>query len=206
MQKQKAIVIDCDEIMLDHLGGLREYVKKKYGITTPTEYPTEYGLEKWLNMNQVQVQEVLKQFNERSYEFGLLKPINGAPALLNALRHANPDAHFVVLTKSGTGGHGEVLRKVNIQNVFPDIFDEIRIIEMYESKRGELAKLQVKYDVVCLVDDYIENIETAISLGIHGIMLSRPHNQEYSSRNDFYFTGNWAGIIHNIIIHMHKGE
>lgn len=205
MQKKKAIVVDCDEILLDHLGGLREYVKKKYGIITPTEYPIEYGLEKWLNMNQDQVIAILKEFNEQSAEFGMLNKITGAD-LVTSLRVAFPDAHMAVLTKSGTGGHGEVLRRVNIHHSFPNTFDEVIIVEMHESKHDALVELQSKYEVVCLIDDYIANIETAIDLGIHGIMLSRPHNEQYKHRTDFFYTGSWGGILHNVITTMTKGE
>lgn len=206
MTKKKVIVFDCDEILLDHLGGLREYVKDKFDIVTETEYPSEYGLEKWLGLSSVQVQEVIKQFNQTAYEFGLLKPMEGAQSLLCALRHTYPDAVFAVLTKSGTFGHGEVLRKVNIHNVFPNVFDEIHIVEMYESKRGVLSQLKAQYDVVCLVDDYIMNIETALVLDIPGIMLKRPHNEQYQNRTDFKFVENWAGIVHSVVTEMSKGE
>ncbi|WNV47465.1 hypothetical protein ENKO_362 [Klebsiella phage fENko-Kae01] len=206
MTKQKVVVFDCDEILLDHLGGLREYVKDHFDIVTKTEYPTEYCLEEWLGLDAVQVQEVIKQFNQTAYEFGLLKPLEGAQSLLCALRHTYPDVVFAVLTKSGTFGHGEVLRHVNIHNVYPNIFDEIHIVEMYESKRGVLSKLKQQYDVVCLVDDYIMNIETALALEIPGIMLKRPHNEKYKVRTDFTFVENWAGIIHSVITLMNKGE
>lgn len=205
MQKQKAIVVDCDEVLLDHLGGLREYVKTKHGIITTTDYPVEYGLEKWLNMNQEEVMAILKEFNEQSAEFGMLEKIPSAD-LVTALRFTYQDAHMVVLTKSGTGGHGEVLRRCNIHHCFPNVFDEVIIVEMNESKHDALVELQKKYDVRCLVDDYIINIDTAIELGIHGIMLSRPHNQEYKDSTDFHFTGTWAGVLHNIILEMNKGE
>lgn len=207
MSKQKVIVFDCDEILLDHLGGLRDWLKKKYGIITKSDYPSEYDLTEWMGVNdQSEVRKYLEEFNQKSYEFGLLKPINeSVPNYLSALRYTLPDAKFAVVTKSGTIGHGDVLRRVNIENVFPNIFDEVHIVEMYESKRGVLHKLQTKYDVVCLVDDYIANIETAVSMGIHGIMLECHHNKEFKDRQDFHYTDHWGGIIHNVILHHNKG-
>lgn len=208
MSKQKVIVFDCDEVLLDHLAGFREWVKKKYNFITKTEYPTDYSLCDWLEIDEhTDVQKLLNEFNSSTIEFGLLKPIHeSVRSLLHSLRHCYPDAVFAILTKSGTHGHAEVLRHVNIQHVFPDIFDEIHIVETYQTKRGALAKLQAKYNVVCLVDDYIDNIETAVSLGIHGIMLKRPHNVQFKDRPDFYFAENWNFIVHNIVLQMSKGE
>lgn len=207
MSKQKVVVFDCDEILLDHLGGFRGWLAKKHGIICKSDYPDKYDLSEWMGVEDAnEVRTYLREFNQESYEFGLLKPLyDYIPNYVSALRHTLPDAKFAVLTKSGTMGHGEVLRRVNIENVFPGVFDEIHIVEMYESKRGALHKLQVKYDVVCLVDDYIENIETAIELGIHGIMLECHHNKQYKDREDFYYTNSWGGVMHNVILHHNKG-
>lgn len=207
MQKPKLVIFDCDEILLDHLRALGEFVEKKYNITPTSKYPTEYGLVKWLGCSQEEVQEILRVFNEESYEFGLLKALDPyAPGLIKAIPYGIPGIKMAVLTKSGTKGHGEVLRRVNIENVYPGQFDEVHIIEMNESKSKVLSELQQRYDVVCLVDDYIQNIEDAIELGIPGIMLSRPHNQEYKDRTDFMYVESWGAIIGGIIDLHGRGE
>ena len=205
MQKPKLVIFDCDEILLDHLGALGEFVKKNYNITPKTTHPIEYGLVDWLGVSQCEVQEILRVFNEESYEFGLLKALDPyAPGLIKAIQYGIPGVKFAVLTKSGTHGHGEVLRRVNIEHVYPEQFDEVHIIEMNESKSEVLSNLKDRYDVICLVDDYIQNIEDAIDLGIPGVMLSRPHNQEYKDRTDFRYVDTWGGII-CAVIDIHAG-
>lgn len=208
MTKRKAIVFDVDEIMLDHLGGFRDWLKKKHGIICKSDYPSEYDLTEWMGVeDQKEVVKYLKEFNETAWEFGVLQPqYECVKAYMCALRHTFPDAVFAALTKSGTMGHGEVLRRANLEHVYPNILDEVHIVEMYESKRGALHKLQAKYDVVALVDDYIENIETAVNMGIRGIMLQCPHNQQYKDREDFHYAENWAGVIHELCFVVQKGE
>lgn len=208
MSKRKAIIFDVDEILLDHLGGFRDWLKKKHGIITKSDYPSEYDLTNWMGVeDQKEVVKYLKEFNETSWEFGVLQPQHeSVKSFMCALRHTFPDAVFAALTKSGTMGHGEVLRRANLAHVYPNILDEVHIVEMYESKRGALHKLQTKYNVVALIDDYIDNIETAVEMGIRGIMLNCPHNEQYSKREDFHYAGNWASIIHEICNAMNKGD
>lgn len=191
--KQDALVWDCDEVLLDHLGGFRKFVIEHYDIEPKTDMPDEYDLTKWLGVTQAEVQEMIKHFNQRSHEFGLLEPLESNTVdIMKELRYVFKDKHFVVLTKSGTGGHGKVLRQVNLMNVFGiDFFDEIIIIEMYESKKSALYKLQMKYNVRFLVDDYIANIQTAMDLGIKPIMMAACHNYEYSDSTEFDYVPNW---------------
>lgn len=192
MTKQRAIVLDVDEVMLDHIEGLRSFVIKHYDIH-PVGNPTSYDLVDWLGRTRTEVQEIMKHFNERAYEFGLLERLeDDALQYMQVLKRNFPDVKFIALTKSGTGGHGEVLRRVNLENRYPGIFDEVHIVEMYESKRGTLSKLNVLYDVQFLVDDHIDNIRSAQSVGIHGIMMAASHNKNFGeTKQDFTYVPNW---------------
>lgn len=183
---------DVDEVMLDHIGGLRLFVQKHYDIH-PVGTPTSYDLTEWLGREQSEVLEILKHFNQRSYEFGLLKPLDpDALSYMQNLRKNFPDMKWGAVTKSGTFGHGEVLRKVNLENAFPGIFDEVHIVEMYESKKAVLHKLKSRYDVKFLVDDHIDNIRAAQAVGIPGIMLKASHNVRFENMdNDFTYVPNW---------------
>lgn len=200
--KQNLIIFDADEVLFDHLGGLSEFVQSEYGITPNGKYPTDYNLCSWLGVPQEKVQEIIKDFNENSYKFGLLKALDPyAPGMVNGMRNAWSDVKFAVLTKSGTGGHGDVLRRVNIENVYPNAFQEVIIIEMHESKLEALTRLRDEYNVVAFVDDYIQNIDDGVSLGIPSVMLSRPHNEKYKdSSDDFYYVDTWGQLLAKLVI------
>lgn len=175
--KKKAVIFDCDEILLDHLGGFVNYVKKYYDIETKGN-PVQYHLQDWLQCDGEQVMDLLKNFNFYSYEFGLLEPMDRytVPSM-KALRTEFPDVAFIIVTKSGTFGHGEVLRKVNLINVFGDIFDDIIILENYQSKRATYAKLKEQYNVLTVVDDHLANIDVANELGLDTVVLDCTHNR-----------------------------
>lgn len=204
-QKKKAVILDCDEILLNHLGGFKKYVEKYYDIETVGE-PMQYNLQDWLQCDGEQVMDLLKNFNFYSVEFGLLEPmdIHTVPAMLE-LRRENPDVAFIVVTKSGTFGHGEVLRKVNLINVFGDIFDDIIILENYQSKRSTYTKLKEQYDIVSVVDDHLANIDVAQSLGLETLVLKCSHNADSVDDPRYQFVNDWGQMFFHLTEAI-KGE
>lgn len=204
MAKQRLALWDVDEVMLDHIGGLRKFVQKHYDIH-PEGTPDSYNLVDWLGVDQTKVQEIMKHFNERSYEFGLLEILDpDALQYMQDLKKNFPDVLHMAVTKSGTFGHGEVLRKVNLENCYPGVFDAVHIVEMYESKRSVLHKLQHQYDVQFLVDDYIDNIRTCESMGIKGIMLKAGHNFEFEDTEEFTYVRNWYQLNRTVNFILNK--
>lgn len=192
--KKKAVIFDCDEILLDHLGGFVEYVNKYYDIETKGT-PVQYHLQDWLQCDGEQVMDLLKNFNFYSYEFGLLKPMDRYTVnVMRELRSAFPDIAFIVVTKSGTFGHGEVLRKVNLMNVFGDIFDDIIILENYQSKRATYKKLKEQYQVLTVADDHLANIDVAIELGLETVVLDCLHNrgQLQANGDEYNIVTDWS--------------
>ncbi|AFC21778.1 hypothetical protein GAP32_328 [Cronobacter phage vB_CsaM_GAP32] len=193
--KQKAVILDCDEILLNHLGGFKKYVQKYYDIETVGE-PQQYNLQDWLCCDAEQVMDLLKNFNFYSYEFGLLEPMDEYVVdKMKELRSRYPDVAFIVVTKSGTFGHGEVLRKVNLINVFGDIFDDIIILENYQTKRGTYMILQNRYDVVTVVDDHLVNIDVAKEVGLDTVVLECSHNVSQKNNPNYNYVEDWRGMF-----------
>lgn len=205
--KKDAVIFDCDEILLDHLGGFKKYVEKYYDIKTVGE-PVQYNLQDWLQCDGEQVMDLLKNFNFYSYEFGLLEPMDRYVVnAMKSLREEYPDVAFIVVTKSGTFGHGEVLRKVNLMNVFGDIFDDIIILENYQSKRATYSKLKEQYNVLTVVDDHLANIDVAESLGLDTVVLDCSHNRNQLKPNgdEYNIVMNWIDM-YDYIRSVTKGE
>lgn len=189
--KQKAVILDCDEILLSHLGGFKKYVEKYYDIKTVGE-PQQYNLQDWLGCDGEQVMNLLKNFNFYSYEFGLLEPMDRYVVdKMKFIRVQNPDVALIVVTKSGTFGHGEVLRKVNLLNVFGDIFDDIIILENEQTKRGTYNKLKKQYDIITVVDDHLANIDVAKELDLDTVVLECSHNISAKNTGNYKFVSNW---------------
>ncbi|AXC39156.1 UNVERIFIED_ORG: hypothetical protein [Escherichia phage CMSTMSU] len=50
--KDRCIVFDCDEVLLDHIGSLGEYAKLQYDINPTTPYPLAYDLSEWFGVSR----------------------------------------------------------------------------------------------------------------------------------------------------------
>lgn len=83
------------------MGMLSEFVKQTYNITPSTPYPLEYDLSDWLGVPNKKL-KILEQFNQQSYLFGLLKPVEpNTVDIVQELRDRFHKEKFVVLTKCG---------------------------------------------------------------------------------------------------------
>lgn len=191
--KDRCIVFDCDEVLLNHIGSLGEYAKLQYDINPTTPYPLAYDLSEWFGVSREKVQEIITEFNQRSYMFGLLKPVEtNTVSIMHELRDRFYKEKFIVLTKCGKKGYSEVLRNTNLMHVFGETcFDEIIIVEMNESKHEALVELKERYDVKLMIDDYINNIETSMELGIPSVMMRASHNHMYKNGYGYDYVNNW---------------
>lgn len=193
--KKKAIVFDCDDILLDYMNGIKTFLDVHYNIK-PDGLPTDYVLNDWAGVSGNKMMKIISHYNEKSFEFGLLKPVHHRTVELMQVLHrvARGQIDFIILTKSGTMGHGEVLRKVNLMNVFGDIFKDIIIIEKYESKKGSILKIQQDYDILCFIDDYVKNIDDAVSCGVNSVVLERAHNVKHKESGKYTFMKDWIEL------------
>lgn len=180
--------------------GIQDFIEQHYNIK-PSGLPDDYVLNHWAGISGNKMMRIISHFNENSYEFGLLKPLDERTVHVMKSLHTvlNGEVDLIVLTKSGTLGHGEVLRKVNLMNVFGDIFKDIIIIEKYESKTGSILKLQQDYDILCFVDDYVKNIDDAVACGVNSVLLERSHNIKHKVNPDYTFFKDWHELNEYLI-------
>lgn len=188
--KRKAIVLDCDDAILKYLEGLLYYIHKYYDFR-PEGQPDDYILSGWIGCTDEQCIEILENFNYFSHEFGLLKPIDSY--VIGELKRLHEkDIDLIILSKCGNKGHSQVLRMVNLKNIFGDIFKEYILIDPLESKRYYLNRLKEEYDVIAFVDDNMDNVKVGIQLGLNTIMYKRNHN--FKMHSVPYAYDNWLQI------------
>ncbi|EPE1232432.1 hypothetical protein ACSGOQ_005703, partial [Escherichia coli] len=48
-----------------------------------------------------------------------------------------------------------------------------------------------RYDVKLMIDDYINNIETSMELGIPSVMMRASHNHMYKNGYGYDYVNNW---------------
>lgn len=208
----KLFVFDCDDILLDWCEGMRAYLITKYPeIEFNTYYPMSYDLDGWVASTHIPpASEFMDDFANSEY-FEHIPAVDMAVECVKLLRsEANrvaDDVEFCVLTKCGLGTNGITLlmRTMNIQNVFGDeIFDNIYVIESYQSKHAILEGLKSRYDVLAVVDDNARNNYISSCLNLPSYMLRRSHNMKVSLPTDVVVCEDWEELYSNLFQQLHS--
>lgn len=202
----KLFVFDCDDILLDWCAGMREYLITKYpSIKFNTYYPVSYDLDGWIASDLIPpASEFIDDFANSVY-FEHLPAVDMAVECIQLLRsEANrvaDDVEFCVLTKCGLGTNGLTLLKrvMNIENTFgKNIFDNIYVIETYQSKHSILEGLNQRYHILGVVDDNVHNNYISSCLNLPSYMLRRSHNMKASLPTDVVVCEDWEELYSNL--------
>lgn len=200
--KQQSVVFDCDDVLLDWIGGFCQYHNKYYGTEVNGENATNYDLSEFLGLERPVLEQRAYDFN-RSYEFGCLEPMRYAVDVIHYLRDYNqsqPEEKRIkiyILSKCGNDELVRKLRLANLQGVFgEDCFDEIILIEGHQSKQPYLQQIKDTTDLLLFVDDYVGNCNVGHSVGINSVVIQRNHNKHLKERNPhLHFCRDWMHLM-----------
>ena len=185
---KKAIVLDCDEILLAHLKGFKDYLLK-YKNKDTCGYPASYSLVEWLGVSESECQELMKEFNT-SKEFQNLEPYDEYTVeYLHKFIKQHKNIDIFVVTKCGKSS--TEMRIENLNAVFGDIFKDIIVLDNNESKKDAFQKIMKTHKILTVADDYIENIKVAQELGLDTVILTCAHNVQYFNDKKYTFVDNW---------------
>lgn len=207
IEKRKGIILDYDDAIADYCNGVIDYAKSHYGLKVISE-PNSYNFEDTFGVNNLLVNNILYNFNNNSYQFGLLKPIDSfVKNAISDIRTKYPDVDLFVVTKCGNSKQTVALRKVNIANNFgDDTFEDVLFLNPLESKSVVFNKLKKTHNILCVVDDHIDNINDAIKCGIPTIIYEQKHNVKYKGTDPNYiFESSWDGIHKKLIELIENG-
>lgn len=122
-------IFDCDDVLLDWMGGFQAYYERNTATTLDPAGPQEWDIAQWLGCSQRQAVGWVQTFNT-SQAFGNLKALPHAREVVWALRDAG---HTIsVLTACGDGRAVKLARKKNLTDAF-------RVDASTLSERGQLA-------------------------------------------------------------------
>lgn len=195
MIKERAIIVDCDDTLVDYLKGFREFYNKNYEGNLDG-YPSYYDCSDWIKKDGAELFKIFKEFNESSDEFSKLEPIDNVDALREIYKCG---IKIIVLTKCGTDKFTVDARRVNLLMAYGDIFEDIIHLDYTVSKKETLVALQEKYDILFFIDDSYQNALDGLSVGVKTLVFERTHNKKHKYVSPFTFYSEWDSIIKNEI-------
>lgn len=202
MNVKNVVILDADDVLLSYTEALHAFLRKHYNIVPPNALPSHLGYAEWLQRTEKEVDNFVMHFNERSWEFGTIGAMPGAKEAIDAFIENNIE--LIVVTKCGTGGSAQPLRRACLVNHFGDVFTDIKILEYHESKREAFRQIRDTYNVLGVVDDNVDNIKTSLSLGLPSILFWSTQNAEHA--DDFETVWTWETAQKVILDNLHTPE
>jgi len=176
----KQIIFDCDDVLLNWIGGFRQYAATRLQHTVTGE-PQSWNMGEWLGTTNEVAFELVEEFNA-SIHFGRLEAVDGAREGMEDLRMYIPNVRFHVITSCSSEPTTVHLRRDNIENQFgARTFDTIHCLDLGQKKTKLLQAW--RQDAIWVEDNY-KNALMGAELGLKTYIRKRPHNAEFQELHD----------------------
>ncbi len=191
---QRTIFVDVDDTCLDVLGGFVQWLAQQNRLkkVTGKSIKNRDQLGDWLGIDEGLANLWLKEFVHHSWQWGALKYIKDSNRALQALKRHG--FRLVALAHCGNELHRVVLRRANLELLFPGVFNELFAMPDNNSFYPYMKDLD---DAVCITASIRTATDTATA-GHVAYLLDQPWNREFQNLSVRRFS-NWIDMA-NILI------
>ena len=172
----RTILLDVDGVLLNWFDTFQAWMAKE-GYSVKDETCVSYDMAKRFGVTKDQSFEMIRRFNDSAY-MGYLPAIPDAPKALNDL--INMGFRFRAVTSVSECPYAGDLRRMNLQLVFGNIFDEVVCLPLGASKKDELTRQhRINGDnQMIYVEDSLDHAKTALKIGgFIPLLLAYPYNK-----------------------------
>jgi len=178
------LIFDCDDVLLDWIGGFRQYAATRLQHSVTGE-PQSWHMGEWLGCSDEVAFELVEEFNA-SIHFGRLEAVDGAREViedvLNLVRERTSDYRLHVVTSCSSEASTVHLRRDNIEKVFgKGTFDTIHCLDLGQPKTKVLRAWP---EGSVWIEDNYKNALMGADVGHRTFIRKRPHNAEYQELHD----------------------
>lgn len=170
------IILDCDDVLLDWIGGFWDFCEEKTGNDLDRRGPMNWCMASWIGVSPDQAIKLVKEFNG-SERFGELRPTAGSVETLKALADSN-ELH--VITSCSSAPAVVAMREHNLKKEFGDIFASITCLDLGTPKTAELEK----HDTSFWIEDNVRNAVIGAEIGHETFVRRVQHNRHQEVNKD----------------------
>lgn len=187
----KKILTDCDGVLLDWEAGLHEWMQERnYTRTRMDSYAIHV---RYKGMAEEEAERLITEFNNSSRIAFLTEFRDAIPGVAKLVEHGY---RFDCITSLSADPYTKMLRRINLDNKFGPVVDELICIKDSIGKDAELAKY--KDTGYWWIEDLPKNCEAGLKQGLRPILINHPHNMWYNSP-DVIRVENWEEICEVIL-------
>ena len=182
---RKLLLTDIDGVVLDWSGHFNRYLKQHYPdleLMDPTQFDQKQ-----------QIGQLIEGFNKTAW-IGFLQPLRDAADVLPKFKQQGWTV--IACTSMGSDQYANSLRKMNIENHFPNVFDRVDIIPFMEPKHEWLS--QYKGSGATWVEDKWSNALAGVDQGLNTYLMRHEYNA-YADNNNVKKVDNWQQIAGQVL-------
>lgn len=184
-------IFDCDDVLLDWVGGFRNYLVLS-GFAPKTRTPNDWSMAEWLGISDAEVMRLIERFNS-SPAFGELAAYEDALAVVQELK---AEGHTLTVLTSCSDDPAIVQRRAqNLTLRFGDAFPRLICLPLGRSK---LEWLEVLRPGIWVEDNY-KNAMIGHTVGHRTFAMRRSHNRRHEVAGDVI---TWADTLHEVRDHL----
>ena len=163
------VLLDCDGVLLDWVAGFKNWLQIRKNITPKGDCPNMYDMAEWIGAPTDQVMKLINEFNTEAKEFGDLPAEPGAQKFLETLRREH---ELIIISSCSDNPNTVYQRERNLMEAFGDIFADIILVPLGQSKADHLKK----FERSLWVEDSYSNGLLGLELGHEAVMVRKPYN------------------------------
>jgi 5'(3')-deoxyribonucleotidase len=172
MKKNKQVVLDCDDVLLDWSSGFKRYIERETPYRQNVTKDTVFSIGSQYGISTAEGLGYVDKFNTGIY-FQMLEACPGARQAVQWLLADDYDIH--IITACGTFPQTERMRLRNLDFEFgPGAFKEVIFVPGGHSKVEYLSNFPGCF----FVDDAVHNVEAAkMQTDTHPILMENYMNR-----------------------------
>ena len=197
-----AVLFDCDDVLLDLIGGFGHWLRNEKGLKTNGDRPDDWNMSNWMGVSYEKSMEFIAEHNNTSENFGLLEPVPGAVKGVHGLYEQGYD--LVIVTAYSTEPVCVRRRHENLDRVFGDVFSAVHCVPLGTKKTDYLRM----YDPTTWVEDNYKNAILGKQEGHTPIILRQPHNEKFEAEDPdgAHWVSEWSEIESLVYGHAKVAE
>lgn len=174
--KPKIILSDCDGVVLDWIRGFNKFMFSK-GFEEIPNTDHRYNLDKRFPITYAESRVYVKEFNESELMINL-DPLPEAVEYIKKL-NSKHGFKFIFITSISDNPVSYNYRKQNLENLFGNIFDELKCLPMGDDKFIELQRW--KDSGLFWIEDHYINAMNGYKNGLNSVLINNPTNTEFDT-------------------------
>lgn len=183
------LIIDIDDTCLDTLTA---FVKWLAGLDRLSKVSSEKisdreKLGSWLGVSDEHADLWLKEFTEYSWQWGATLPCLGADTALSKIKSRG--WHIIAFSRASKDMHRAILRRANLELLFPGIFNDVYVMHKDENFYPILKGYDYSICITALESTAIASAQA----GHATFLMNQPWNHEFSDIRIRKFN-NWTDI------------